>query len=366
MKKKEVNEKGLKSLIIANPIYDTVFKRLMENQRIVKFFLGTILERQIEDVSVLPQEFTYKIEEVPGKNGNSEKKGKKGKKGIPVYFSVFRLDFMASVLTGDGKREKILIEVQKSWDSMDVMRFRKYLGAQYSREETVDKKKTVLPITTIYILGNNLPEIECPCIKTGRVSIDMRDRKPIDAKAEFIELLTHDSYVIQAGRIADVRYTTNLDRLLSIFEQNYFVVQGSDVMKEYHHQPNDENMTLITNVLTEMAANSEERKKIEDEKEALRVFNNALNEKNKTIEEKDKAIEEKDKTIEEDKKALEEKDKTIEEKDKSIKERTKSLKEKDKSLKEKDKTIEEDKKALKEKDREIAELKRLLQDKQPE
>ncbi|MDR1339000.1 MAG: hypothetical protein LBK58_02960 [Prevotellaceae bacterium] len=314
MKKKEVKKKGLKSLIIANPIYDTVFKRLMENQRIVKFFLSTILERQVEDVSVLPQEFTYKMEEISDKSENREKKvkqGKKEKKGSLAYFSIFRLDFMASVRASDGKREKILIEVQKSWDIMDVMRFRKYLGEQYSKEEIIDKEKTVLPITTIYILGNNLPEIKCPCIKTGRISTDMRDRKPINAKVEFIELLTHDSYVIQAGRITDVRYTTNLDRLLSIFEQNYFVIQGSDVMKEYHHQPDDENMTLITDILIEMAANSEERKKIEDEKEAMRVFNNAQDLYKKRIAEKDKALAEKDKSIEEQAKSIEEKDKEI-------------------------------------------------------
>ncbi|MDR1341185.1 MAG: hypothetical protein LBK58_14195 [Prevotellaceae bacterium] len=335
MKIKEASKKGMESFIIVNPIYDTVFKRLMENQRIVKFFLSTILGQQIEDVSVLPQEFTYKMEETSVEKG---KRKKKEKKGNIEYFSIFRLDFMASVRTADGKHKKILIEVQKSWDTMDVVRFRKYLGKQYTRKEIIDGKETVLPITTIYILGNNLPEIECPCVKTGRVSTDMRDRKPVNAKAEFIELLTHDSYVIQAGRITDVRYTTNLDRLLSIFEQNYFVVQGSDVIKEYHCQPGDENMELITGVLREMAANSEERKKIEDEKEALRVFNNALNEKNKTIEEKDKTIEEKDKTIGEKDKTIDEQQKSLEEKDKSIKDQA----------------------------REIAKLKRLLRNKQAE
>ncbi|MDR1129823.1 MAG: hypothetical protein LBK96_02455 [Prevotellaceae bacterium] len=331
METEEVNKEGTQSLIIANPIYDTVFKRLMENQRIVKFFLSTILGQQIEKVSVLPQEFTYKKEE------NEENKKKGNIEKSTEYFSIFRLDFMASVRTKDGKRKKILIEVQKSWDIMDVMRFRKYLGEQYAREEIIDGKETSLPITTIYILGNNLREIECPCVKTGRVSADMRDQTPINAKSEFIEQLTHDCYVIQAGRITDVRYTTNLDRLLSIFEQNYFVVQGSDVMKAYPYLPSDKNMKLITGILSEMATNSEDRKKIEDEKEALRVFNNALKEKDKTIEENKKALKEKDK-------ALEEKDKTIEEKDKTI----------DVQAKE---NIE-----LREK---LAEMERLLREKQP-
>ncbi|MDR1022818.1 MAG: hypothetical protein LBL94_06060 [Prevotellaceae bacterium] len=49
-----------KSWIIANPIYDTVFKRLMENERIAKFFLSTVLGKQVVSVEVSPQEFTYK------------------------------------------------------------------------------------------------------------------------------------------------------------------------------------------------------------------------------------------------------------------------------------------------------------------
>ena len=46
-------------MIIANPIYDVVFKRLMENERVAKFFVGTLLEENIEHIEVKKQEFTY-------------------------------------------------------------------------------------------------------------------------------------------------------------------------------------------------------------------------------------------------------------------------------------------------------------------
>jgi hypothetical protein len=39
-------------MVIANPIYDVVFKKLMENDSIAKFFIGTILEQNIEDLKV--------------------------------------------------------------------------------------------------------------------------------------------------------------------------------------------------------------------------------------------------------------------------------------------------------------------------
>ena len=37
-------------MIIANPIYDVVFKFLMEDERIAKFFIGTLLNEVVEDV----------------------------------------------------------------------------------------------------------------------------------------------------------------------------------------------------------------------------------------------------------------------------------------------------------------------------
>jgi hypothetical protein len=312
METKEVNKQTGKPFIIANPIYDTVFKRLMENHRIVKFFLSTILERQVEDITVLPQEFTYRLDEtkVPEKAGDRDEE-KKGE--IQYYYSFFRLDFMATIREEDGKRRKILIELQKSWDTLDVMRFRKYLGEQYSRVDIIDGKEIMLPITTIYILGNNLSEIKYPCVKVGRTHTDMLSKTNFDAKSAFIELLTHDSYIIQAGRITDVRYTTNLDKLLSIFEQKYFIVEGSDVRKEYPYQPDDENMKLITDILYEMGADPEKRKEIENEIEALRIINNVKNPLRQTIERQAKSLEEKEKTIEEkDKETAELKEKLAE------------------------------------------------------
>ena len=46
-------------MIIANPIYDVVFKRLMENDRVAKFFISTLLGQKVESLELKPQEFTY-------------------------------------------------------------------------------------------------------------------------------------------------------------------------------------------------------------------------------------------------------------------------------------------------------------------
>jgi hypothetical protein len=348
MNTRKHEEKGSsKPIAIANPMYDTVFKRLMENDRVVKFFLSTLLEEQVVEVDIRPQEVTYKTEEpkVP-------KAGKVRKKTQVEYvgYSVCRMDFMATIQTKEGEHKKILIEVQKSRDVEDLMRFRNYLAQQYTKIDKVNGVKIVLPITTIYFLGFNLPETNCPCIKVDRKYINMKTKKVLDIKASFIENLTHNSYVIQAERITDDDYRTQLDKLLSIFEQANFTEKDSSIGKQYLHQSNDEDINIITSILHEIICDPEERKKLEMEEEAMRIQDNIAGK----VEEKVQIIEEKDKTIREKDKALEEKDKTIREKDKTIKEQAKDKKEQDKAIKEQDKALEELRK-------EIAELKRKQQ-----
>jgi hypothetical protein len=246
METKEGNKKTDKPFVIANPIYDTVFKRLMENQRIAKFFLSAILKQQVKDITVLPQKVINQTK-------------------------VFKLDFIATVLTDEGVTRKILIELLKAWDMMDIILFRGNIEEQRIIKEDIDGR---LPI---YILGKNLAGIDCPCVKVGHKYIDMSSKKLIDTKSKFLESLSSDCYIIQICRITDMCYNTNLNKLLGIFEQNHFFEKNSDTRKEYHYNPKEEeeDMMLIVNILYEMGADSEKRKLIEDEKEALRI-NNAM------------------------------------------------------------------------------------------
>ena len=189
-------------MLIANPIFDIVFKRMMENERVAKFFIGTLLGQIIETVEVKPQEFTY-TDKIAG-------------------LAVFRLDFIATIKTETGEKRKILIEIQKARNQIDLMRFRNYLAEQYKKKDTINDEKVILPITTIYILGFKLPEIETPCIKVERNYKDLVNNKIIDKKSDFIEKLTHDSFIIQVDRITN-SYSTKLEKLLSLFEQQHFI-----------------------------------------------------------------------------------------------------------------------------------------------
>lgn len=266
-------------MVIANPIFDVVFKRMMENERVARFFIGTLLEQTIESVAVKPQEFTY-TDELAG-------------------LTVFRLDFIATIKTESGELKKVLIEIQKAKNRIDLMRFRNYLAEQYKKEDTIDDEKVILPITTIYILGFKLPEIDTPCIKVERNYKDLVNKKTLEIKSDFIEKLTHDSFVVQVDRISD-RYSTKLDKLLSVFEQKNFI-DDKKITKEYHYPTDLEEVKLMTDILHYTGTNPAEKKQIEDEQEAWRTVDALFEQDRKQYE---KALAEKDRIIEELKRRL--------------------------------------------------------------
>ncbi len=286
-------------MLIANPIYDVVFKKLMENDKVAKFFIGTLLDEVIENVEVKPQEFTY-VNDLVG-------------------VAVFRLDFIATIKTQTGEFKKVLIEVQKARNFIDLMRFRNYLAEQYKKEDLIDNKATILPITTIYILGFNLPEIETPCLKIERNYKDLVNQQIILERCDFAEKLTHDSFIVQVKRITN-RYQTKLDKLLSIFEQKYFL-DDKKITKNFQHDlESDEDIKSTTTILHYVGTNPDERKLLEDEQEAWRSIDvmmgdlrSKMIESEKILKEKDKALNEKDKALDENKKVINEKDKLIEE-----------------------------------------------------
>jgi hypothetical protein len=279
-------------MIIANPIYDTVFKRMMENERVAKFFIGTLLEQEIESVEVKPQEYTYQGEFEENDPKAQEIIAERIQKRYNIW--VYRLDFIATIRTETGELKKVLIEIQKAKNQIDLMRFRRYLGEQYKKEDKINNENYALPLTTIYILGFKLPEIESACIKVERNYKDLVNKKIIDKKSDFVEKLTHDSFIVQVDRITN-RYQTRLDKLLSVFEQNNFV-DDNKITKEFQHPTDTEDVKILTDILHHTGIDPEERKQIEIEQEAWRSVNAMFEDKERELlnklKEKDKIIEE--------------------------------------------------------------------------
>lgn len=254
-------------MLIANPIYDVVFKYLMEDTEIARRLLSKITGEDIIEISVEPQEYA----------GRSDK----------FEVIILRLDFKATIRTKDGKRKKVLIELQKGKNSADIMRFRKYLGDNYRKEDTAEtdrKKKTALPIITIYFLGFRLAKVVTSIMKVNREYVDLITDKKIETKEEFIEKLTHDSYIIQIPRLKR-KVRNEIERVLKVFNQSY-VTDGDKKTLEFSEKDfeNDELLQLIASRLRKAATEEELLRKIEIEEEVENTIEQHIREKQELAE----------------------------------------------------------------------------------
>ena len=294
-------------MIIANPIYDIIFKRLMENKRIARFFVETLIGEQVEDIAMMPQEYTY----FANVQNNEKKEENDYSKQKWEVLALIRFDFVATIRNHNGEYKKVIIEIQKSSNPTDLLRFRTYLGEQYKRLDVVElatgKVEMALPIISIYLLGFKLPNIKAAAIKVGRTYIDMIEQKEITQKSSWIESLTHDGYFVQIPYVKG-NPRTLLEKLLSVFEQQYFI-DDKNTIKEYEYPVDNENVRTILEMLHHAASDSKTKREMEEawwaELKAERL-DKELQEKNRLIEEIYKSIEEKDKRIEEKNRRIEE------------------------------------------------------------
>ena len=230
-------------MLIANPIYDVVFKYLLEDLDIAKGLLSEILNLTIDSLSIEPQEIVVPRE--------------------TYSFTVLRLDFKAIIRTAEGSK-KVLIELQKGKYATDIMRFRRYLGANY--QKTDGETKEVLPIITIYFLGFPLEEnIMSSVIKINRICTDGVTHEPIAQKSWFIECLTHDSIVVQISRLQP-NTQSHLEDLLSVFRQQYYE-KGNKRVLLYQKKPVDDlQMRMLRRLQMAFASEEvQEQMQIEDE-----------------------------------------------------------------------------------------------------
>jgi hypothetical protein len=286
---------------IANPIYDAVFKYLMDDNRVARLLISKIIGQEILDLEFQPLENRVDIEH--------------------RTFTVYRLDFSARIKTETGETKQVIIEIQKAKFPTDIMRFRKYIGQQYISDKNtafVEEKKIALPIISIYFLGHQLQNTDAPVIKVKRNYIDLSTGKEIHEKEEFIESLTHDSYIIQIPHLKD-RRRTELEMLLGVFDQ-------SNISEDHHilnirEEDFDPHFRSLIRRLQRAVEEPKIRKTMDIEDEVLQELEN----KERAIYNRDQLLKEKDKLIENNKKAIEEKDKTIEEKERLIQELKRQL-----------------------------------------
>lgn len=199
-----------KKTYIANPIYDVVFRYLMEDNKIANLFLSAIINENIEELVFAPTTYSRKI-------------------GDGDSITVIRMDFSARIKQADGTEKVVIIELQKAKYYHQTMRFRRYLGKQYQNPENINEQKVALPVYPIYIIGDAFTEHVSPVIKIKRSYIDVATQEVIHETHPFIEALTHDSIIIQIPYLKGSRRTT-LEHFLSIFDQSLQVDEKGHVL----------------------------------------------------------------------------------------------------------------------------------------
>ena len=241
-------------IYIANPIYDIVFKYLMEDERVVKILLTALLKKPVVEVEMRKHEYT---------NVQRDK------------ISMFRIDFAAKVREEDGSIRLVLIELQKTWLETETLRFRQYLGAQYANPDNMlkedERKSRGIPMVAVYLLGHRVGDIEEPVLYVKHQSFDYEGNVVTQGLPDpFVDSLTHNSILVQIPRLHG-HVNNRLEELLSVFDQTRKNKDNRQVMDiNEADYVDDAEMMLIINRLVAAAADPNIRQAMNDEEIYLR------------------------------------------------------------------------------------------------
>ena len=270
---------------IANPIYDSVFKYLMEDERIAKTLLSALLKKEVVAVETRRNEYTN---------------------GVRDNISMFRIDFGAHVKEPDGTIRLVLIELQKTWLETETLRFRQYLGAQYSNPENVpsenNKDGYAIPMVAIYLLGHRVGDINVPVLYVKHKAYDYDGNVVTDGIPDpFVESLIHDSIIVQIPLLHG-QVNNRLEKVLSVFDQSQ--KNGSDRhVLNVNDTPfdDDDDMQYLLRRLLMAAANAQLRQEMNVEDEYFK----ALEDRDTALMMKDKKLAEQAEQLEQNKAELE-------------------------------------------------------------
>ena len=330
------------SQLIANPIYDSAFKYMMQNERAATVLLENLLGKEILKLDILTND-TPVIEEKTG-------------------VRILRLDFSAKVKDyKTGETELITIELQKSYLDTEIMRFRTYLGQQYSDIKKTDteivdtwrkdkktgkiehvkvEKHVPLHIVAIYILGHTFQEIDLP----KPVIYNYPDPRGIEnepvpeiLKTRFFRGITHDTIIVQIPYLKR-NAQSKVEQMLEIFCQDY-VSNDTDQLLEFDDFENrsqdfrdlarplvyavaDPKVRKVMTIEDEMSIHFQNVKYVTDENEALHTMveesRQKLQEQQSRLQEKDSQLQEQQSQLQEQQSQLQEQQSQLQEKDSQL------------------------------------------------
>lgn len=269
---------------VANPIYDSVFKYLMEDERIARTILSALLKKDVVHVDIRRHEYT---------NGTRDN------------LSMFRIDFGARIKETDGKEHLVLIELQKTWLETETLRFRQYLGAQYANPENIQKENNPhgygIPMITVYLLGHRVGDIKEPVLYVNHKSFDYDGNEINQGLPDpFVDSLVHDSIIVQIPLLRG-QVNNRVEKVLSVFDQSHKDNFNRQVLnideKQYE---NDDDMLYILRRLLSAASDTKLRQDMNVEDEyflAIETRDTELMKREQQLLKKDKELAEKDEKL---------------------------------------------------------------------
>ena len=284
-------------LYLANPIYDAVFKYLMEDERIARTLISTLLKKKVVHLEQRPHEYVNMTHN---------------------HISMFRIDFVATIREDDGHEHLVLIQLQKTWLETETLRFRQYLGAQYNRKENIvgkGKDTHALPMVAVDILGHLVDGFHVPVVYVNHKTYDYDGNllEP-NAPSPFVDSLTHNSIIVQIPLLHG-HVNNRLEQILSVFDQTNVTKNSQQTIEvDDNEYAGDAEMEYIVKRLLSAASDPNVRQEMNVEDEFFKAIEDrdtAIMARDKTIDEQGKTIDEQGKTIDEQGKALIEKDKLL-------------------------------------------------------
>ena len=297
---------------VANPIYDSVFKYLMEDERIARTILSALLKKEVVEVQIRRNEYTN---------------------GFRDNISMFRIDFGARIREADGSLRLILIELQKTWLDTETLRFRQYLGAQYANKENMVHEEMRppygIPMVAVYILGHRVGNINVPVLYVNHKSYDYDGHEVTQGLPDpFVDSLVHDSIIVQIPLLHG-QINNRLFKVLSVFDQTNKEKDNRQLVEldEANYQ-DDADMQYILHRLIMASGDAQLRQdmNVEDEYfQAIEDRDTAIMSRDKMIKEKDQQLSQKDQQISQQNQQLSQKDQQISQQNQQLSQKDQQL-----------------------------------------
>jgi len=361
MKDMQQNINEQEYLVIPNPIYDVVFRYLMQDYDSALIILSTLINEKIKKLDFQPltfarkttaSEYNEQIEQKINKLFEKEKQKiiadntlSELEKEIAISdisikdpvtgkdIKLLHLDFVAVIEKENGEEEMVMIELQKVALETDIFRFKEYIAENFQKKRKIFKTdpdtgqeiETESPyrLIPIFILNFTIEEdINDLMIKTRQIKTGIFTDKEIGKRNEFIDYLSYELYVVQLPYLQRIEqldfenneYKQKLFALLKLFDQRAKKIDNEYRLRLFRRMFPGFLDRVIKRLQTADIDNPNLEKQMKAEDYYLKPLvqrdnkiawfklnqkriETELKEKEKALEDKDKALEDKDKMI---------------------------------------------------------------------